>query len=558
MSTEQILSLLGGVGLFLYGMTLMSTGIRKACGAHLHDILEKATGSKLRSVAVGTGLTVLVQSSSATDVMVIGFVNSGFLTLSQAIGVILGANIGTTVTAQITAFNIGLYAPALVFVGALVALFVKKNVVKSIGTFVLGFGMLFEGVSFMKGAIAPLAQQPKFISFVQALDNPILLILFGVAFTMLLQSSSSATVIFQAFAVEALISYKAAVFLVIGSAVGSVAPNLLASLTTNRNGKRTALLNLIFNLMRAALVSVIIVVFPKTLEWIQALSPGDVARQVANTHTILAVFSVAVLLPFSEYIVKLTQKILPFQEDEIRKMEEYRLHYMLDLSSVPPAVALKQAKKEIVRMSQIAAKNLELALECLFEQSPEKAKRVEEYEKVMDYLDKAIIEKLVELRASDMSAKDMNKVYHMTLTVSDLERISDLSENVAEHAMRLHEEHVEFSEGGKRDLEKMAAETLKAVKLCLEIFEKKQFERLPEAEAQEEIVDRTQEEIINAHVHRLVEKSCQPLAGVVFTDMATELERCADHAINVAYSLSGKEEKKDQESILDMIAGDIG
>ena len=257
MTLLDAFSLLGGVGLFLYGMTVMSAGLKDAAGDNLQAILEKATSNKITAVFVGMVMTILVQSSSATDIMVIGFVNSGMMTLFQALGVIMGANIGTTVTAQITAFNLAAYAPVIMFLGVVAFLFIKNNTVKYVGEVIMGFGMLFVGITIMKTAIAPLSQSEAFIRVISGLDNPFLAVLFGVAFTALLQSSSSSTVIFQTFAVQGLLSYHTAVYLVIGAAIGSVTPNLIASLTVNRNGKRSAILNLVFNLIRAVVLMVL-------------------------------------------------------------------------------------------------------------------------------------------------------------------------------------------------------------------------------------------------------------------------------------------------------------
>lgn len=289
MTLLDAFSLLGGVGLFLYGMTVMSAGLKDAAGDNLQAILEKATSNKITAVFVGMVMTILVQSSSATDIMVIGFVNSGMMTLFQALGVIMGANIGTTVTAQITAFNLAAYAPVIMFLGVVAFLFIKNNTVKYVGEVIMGFGMLFVGITIMKTAIAPLSQSEAFIRVISGLDNPFLAVLFGVAFTALLQSSSSSTVIFQTFAVQGLLSYHTAVYLVIGAAIGSVTPNLIASLTVNRNGKRSAILNLVFNLIRAVVLMILIAIFPQILTAIQSLSPNDIGRQIANTHTMFEI-----------------------------------------------------------------------------------------------------------------------------------------------------------------------------------------------------------------------------------------------------------------------------
>ena len=538
MSLFELFSLLGGVGLFLYGMTIMSTGLKNACGENLRVILEHATKNKVISVVVGIAITMLIQSSSATDVMVIGFVNSGLMSLSQAIGVIMGANIGTTITAQITAFNLSAYAPVILFVGAILYLFMKKDMVKYIGSIIMGFGMLFEGIALMKTAIAPLAETEAFINLISALENPFLTVLFGVLFTALLQSSSSSTVIFQAFAVQGIISYETSVYLVIGAAIGSVTPNILASLTMSRNGKRTALLNLLFNLLRAAILMILLFIFPQIITVIKSLSPDNVARQIANTHTIFAIFAVLVMLPFSDKIVKLTQKLLPLKPEESRTGEERKLLYMTQTSAIPSAVAVSQAHREIIRMGEIASRNLKTAVKCFFEQDDSLAEVVEETEDTVNYLDRSIISKLVELRTLEMTPKDLNRVYHMTLVVADIERLSDHAENIVEYEAQIHSGKAALSEDAINELKHLAQLSLQSVDLCLSIFANEDYDRLQEAEDLEDLVDDTQETIIGNHVKRLMNATCDPMGGVVFTDMATDLERCSDHAINIATALS--------------------
>lgn len=538
MSLFEFFSLLGGVGLFLYGMTIMSTGLKNACGENLRVILEHATKNKVISVVVGIAITMLIQSSSATDVMVIGFVNSGLMSLTQAIGVIMGANIGTTITAQITAFNLSAYAPAILFVGAVMYLFMKKDIVKYIGTIIMGFGMLFEGIALMKAAIAPLAETQEFVNMVSALDNPFVTVIFGVLFTALLQSSSSSTVIFQAFAVQGIISYEVSVYLVIGAAIGSVTPNILASLTMGRNGKRTALLNLLFNIFRAAILMILLSLFPWITSAIKSLSPDNVARQIANTHTIFAIFAVLVMLPFSDYIVKLSQKILPLKPEESRKGEERRLMYMTQTGTIPSAVALSQAHREIVRMGEIASRNLKTALKCFFELDDSLCEVVEETEDTVNYLDREIIAKLVELRTLEMTPRDLSRVYHMTLVVADVERLSDHAENIIEYEAQVKSGKASISDQAMEELKNLAELCIRSVELCLSIFEDEDYDRLQEAADLEDLVDDTQENIINNHVKRLMSATCDPMGGVVFTDMATDLERCSDHAINIATALS--------------------
>lgn len=536
MTLYEFFSLMGGVGLFLYGMTIMSTGLKNACGERLKTILEHATRNKVVSVLVGIAVTMLIQSSSATDVMVIGFVNSGFMTLSQAVGVIMGANIGTTVTAQITAFNIGAYAPIILFVGAVMHLFFKKNIVKHVGLVVTGFGMLFQGVALMKQVIAPLSKTPAFIGLISQLENPLVTVLFGVLFTALLQSSSSSTVIFQAFAMEGTISYYTAAYLCIGAAIGSVTPNLLAALTANRNGKRTALLNLVFNLLRAALLLTLITLVPGVLELIRNLSPGDIGRQVANTHSIFSIVAVVCLLPVSGWIVRFTQMILPLKDSESRVVEDRKLKYMIHTHKLSPAAALGEARKEISRMGDIALDNLRMAVSCFFEYDEDKVIQVEETEDTVNFLENAILSKLVELRTPDMHPHDLETVYKMTLTVSDIERLSDHAENILEYADMMRS-GAQISEEATRELSNMARTALQSVELCLDIFRTGDFQRIGEAQRLEDQVDNLYNTLVQNHITRLMASSCEPRGGVVFTDIVSDLERCSDHAINIAQAL---------------------
>ncbi len=539
MTVLEFFSLLGGVGLFLYGMTIMSTGLKNAAGDQMRAILEHATSNRLVAVLVGIGVTVLIQSSSATDMMVIGFVNSGLMTLAQAVGVIMGANIGTTITAQITAFNLGAYAPLILFVGAVMYLFLKQNLVKHIGSIIMGFGMLFLGITIIKTAITPLSESVGFVNFLTTLNNPLLAVLFGVAFTALLQSSSSSVVIFQTFAVQGLLTYDITVYLCIGAAIGSVFPNILASLTTNRNGKRTAMLNLIFNVFRAILLMVLINLFPIILRGIRSLSPNDVARQVANTHTIFAFIAVLVEFPFAQKIVGLSQKIIPVKEEEARKLEDRKLQYMITQGDdLIPAVAIKQAHLEISRMGKLARDNLQMSIDAFFTLDDSKAQEVEETEDTVNYLNHEITDHLVQLRSLDMSDRDRKRISQMTLVVADIERISDHAENIVEYEAQIRAKKASLSAEALEELRSLAEAAVRSVDLCLHIFSTEDFDQLQQAEDLEEYVDDLQKEIISNHVSRLMNSQCNSMGGVVFTDMSSDLERCSDHAINIATALA--------------------
>ncbi len=538
MTVADILALLGGIGLFLFGMNIMSTGLRSAAGDNLQTILERATKNKIMSIVIGLGMTVLIQSSSATDMMVIGFVNSGMMNLAQAIGVIMGANIGTTITAKITVFNRSTYTPLLILIGAVMYLFIKKRTWKYIGSIILGFGMLFEGITLMKAAILPLSETPGFSSFLSALNNPLIAFLFGVGFTALLQSSSSSTVIFQAFAVQGLLSYNMAVYLIIGAAIGSVTPNLLASLTANRNGKRSAILNLLFNLFRAGIIVVLINVFPRILTWIQALSPNDIGRQIANTHTIFAIIAVVIEFFFTKQIIALTYRIIPKKPEETQAEEERSLIYMDRTSTtVPTIVVLRQAQLEIARMGRIAADNLRDALTCFFDYDEDLPDAVRDREVTVSILNGSISDRMVLLRRYELSKSHMRRMSMMTVATTDIGRLSDHAINIISYAEQMDSKNIMLSDEAENELKEMAEATMETVRLSLEIFATENYDRLDQLEEFESRVDDLQKMLIDHHVDRLMDSECEPLAGVIFSDIVTDLERCSDHAVNIAYAL---------------------
>ncbi len=541
MSIAVIFALLGGIGLFLFGMTIMSTGLRNACGDNLQTILEKATTNKYMAILVGLGMTMVIQSSSATDVMVIGFVNSGMMKLTQAIGVIMGANIGTTITAQITAFNLSTFTPLMIFIGAIMYLFIKKRFWKHIGSIILGFGMLFEGITIMKSAIEPLAENPAFASFLSALSNPWIAFLFGIGFTALLQSSSSSTVIFQAFAIQGLLSYQMAVYLIIGAAIGSVTPNLLASLTANRNGKRTAVLNLLFNGIRAGIIVALINIFPQILTWIQALSPNDIGRQIANTHTIFAVIAVVIEMFFTKQIIALTYRIIPKRPEETKAEEDRSLMYMTRTAQVPTIVVLRQAQLEITRMGRIAADTLQDALQCFFHYEEDLAEKVREERETVKILNGAISERMVGLRRFDMSKANMRRMSMMTVATTDMGRLADHANNIVGYAEQLQGKGATLSDTAAAELHDMADTTMEAVRLSLEIFSTENYDKLDVLELLESQVDDFQKMLIDSHVTRLMNSECDPVSGVVFSDIVTDLERCSDHAINIAYAMKERQ-----------------
>lgn len=554
MTIYDIFYMLGGVGLFLLGMTIMSSGLKNAAGDNLQTILEKVTSNRIIAVLLGIGITILIQSSSATVFMVIGFVNAGMMTLAQAVGVIMGANIGTTVTAQITAFNLSKYAPIILFAGAVMYIFIKKNFLKHIGAIIMGFGMLFFGVAVMKEGITPLSESAGFKTFLSGLNNPILAIIFGFVFTALLQSISSSSVIFQAFAVQGLLSLNTTAYLLIGGAVGAVFPIILASLTTNKDGKRTAILDLLFNLLRLVVLVILLAIFPRILELISSLSPSDIGRQIANTNTIFAVIAVAVLLPFSNILIKAVEKLMPVEEEEHEQKRDRTLQYMVNISKLPAAMAVNQAQMEITRMGRIASKNLHRSIECFFNYNPEKAAKVRAREESVNILNHTIADALVQLRELDLSSDNMRRVSMMTIAITDIERISDHAENIIEYTEEMLSKRASMSEDAIEELKKMSTDVLEEVDLAMDIFESDDYDKLEELETIEDSVDTQEDLLIGNHVQRLMDGGCNPLAGVVFADIVTDLERCGDHAINIAYSLKERPKELDEDRVTDPMA----
>jgi phosphate:Na+ symporter len=399
----------------------------------------------------------------------------------------------------------------------------------------MGFVMLFQGITIMKASIAPLANSVMFKNFLAGLTNPFVALVFGIAFTALLQSSSSATVIFQTFVVQGILDYDVAVYLIIGAAIGSVTPNLLASLTANRNGKRSAILNLLFNVIRAIVIVVIINVTP-LLTWIQSTS-SDPARQIANTHTIFAILAVCIIFPFTDYIIKLTYMFIPKLPEETRAAEDRQLVFMTQVNNVPPNMAIHQAQLEAARMGAIAAENFEKAIDCFFDYSPEKVEDVEQREETVNILNHAIQDAMVKLQTLNLTPAMLRRISAITIAVTDIERISDHAENIIEYATRMKNKKTKLSKKAAKELKEMADNSMEEVELAIDIFTSENYENLDKIEKLEKKVDKQEKQLINHHIERLMENKCEPVAGVIFSDMVTDLERCADHAINIAYAL---------------------
>ncbi len=541
MTIIHLFLLLGGIGLFLYGMRMMGDGLKQAAGNNLRNILEHTTSNPILGVLMGCGITMLIQSSSATTVMTIDFVAAGLMSLSQSFGVILGANMGTTITAEIVAFDLGSYAPILIFLGAVMIIFVKSKLAQNVGYIVMGFGMLFFGIKTMGQGIEPLKGSPEFEQLLVALNQPVLAVLVGLVFTAIVQSSSSSVGIFQTFALQGLIPYEMAVYLVIGSSLGACMPAFLAMLASNRQGKRTAIVNFLFNSFRVIFCFALVTLVPQSLHLLQSLAPNDIMRQIAHTHVALAVVSVIVVLPFSRLFCKLACKILPVTEKE-QARDEKKLLYINSSFNLPSAIAISQAKHEVCRMGVLARDNLALAMDAFLELDADKAQSVMETEQTLDYLNHAITGALVAIRGTTLSKVEENQLGMMMLVVANLERIGDHAEKIAKYTNMRIDKYAKFSEVAIEELASIGSATVESVRFSLKVYQDNLFPELKAAENLENEVDRLRSELEDAHVARLMEGHCDPIAGMVYVDMISDLERCSDHAINIAYAIKGPKE----------------
>lgn len=545
MSIIQIFVFFGGLGLFLFGMKVMSDGLELAAGDNLRIALEKATSNRFLGIGIGTGVTAIIQSSSATTVMLVGFVNAGLMTLAQATSVIMGANIGTTVTAQILAtnnafkFSITDIAPVVLFAGIVLYMFINSRITRKIGYIILGFGILFWGMGVMGDAISPLKEDPAFIGLLTSfVDNPLLAILVGTFFTAIIQSSSATTGILVVLAGQGIMPLEAAAYIILGSNIGTCITAVLASIWASRDSKRTALVHVLFNVIGVIIFGSLIAIFPGIVTWISNLSPGDAERQIANFHTIFNVATTAILMSFINLLVAVVKKIIPERKSE--KKVERRLVYLDKNIALTPAIALKQAHREVCRMGHIAVENYENSINALFDKDIKAADEVLKVETTINYLNHEITGALVHLRGLDLPTKDLEQMGMMFSVVSDLERIGDLAENIAEYAHLLNSEKIEFSKEATASLKALADASLQTVKLSMQTYENGEMENITTISELEERTDELRDVAIEGHLERLMTQVCAPRAGVIFTDFVSDLERSADHATSIAFSLLGE------------------
>ena len=532
----------GGLGLFLFGMELMSDSIEKVAGAKLRRILEIFTTNRFMGMIVGIIFTGIIQSSSACTVMVVSFVNSGLMNLYQAAGVILGANIGTTITSQLVSFNLSKIAPLILLVGVVVMMFTKKEKVRKVAEVIVGFGILFVGLSTMSQAMANMKNEPQVVNLLMSLKNPFLATLMGFALTAVIQSSSVTVSIVLLLANQDLLPLPITLYIILGCNIGACATAMLASMTGKKDAKRAALIHLLFNIIGTVIIYIaLFVAGDQIVELIKSIS-ADNGRFVANAHTMIKIAQVIMLFPFTGWLVKMTYLIVPGEDQKVGYRESYQLKYIGDKVVFNPATAVVEVVKELERMASLAEENLNRAMNALITLDEEDIEEVYEVEKNINFLNHAITDYLVKINQTTLPIEDLNSLGALFHVVNDIERIGDHAENVADAARQRKEEGVSISKEAQKELGDMLEMVNKIIRYAVEMFAKSDETHMQEIITLEDQVDEKERELQKKHVERLTKGECSPEAGMIFSDVVSGLERVADHATNIAFAITTEEE----------------
>ena len=532
----------GGLGLFLFGMELMSDSIEKVAGAKLRRILEIFTTNRFMGMIVGIIFTGIIQSSSACTVMVVSFVNSGLMNLYQAAGVILGANIGTTITSQLVSFNLSKIAPLILLVGVVVMMFTKKEKVRKVAEVIVGFGILFVGLSTMSQAMANMKNEPQVVNLLMSLKNPFLATLMGFALTAVIQSSSVTVSIVLLLANQDLLPLPITLYIILGCNIGACATAMLASMTGKKDAKRAALIHLLFNIIGTVIIYIaLFVAGDQIVELIKSIS-ADNGRFVANAHTMIKIAQVIMLFPFTGWLVKMTYLIVPGEDQKVGYRESYQLKYIGDKVVFNPATAVVEVVKELERMASLAEENLNRAMNALITLDEEDIEEVYEVEKNINFLNHAITDYLVKINQTTLPIEDLNSLGALFHVVNDIERIGDHAENVADAARQRKEEGVSISKEAQKELGDMLEMVNKIIRYAVEMFAKSDETHMQEIVTLEDQVDEKERELQKKHVERLTKGECSPEAGMIFSDIVSGLERVADHATNIAFAITTEEE----------------
>ena len=545
MSITEVFTLFGGLGFFLFGMKLMSEGLEKAAGAKMRGILEFFTQNRFIGMIVGIVFTAIIQSSNATTVMVVSFVNSGLMTLMQATGVILGANIGTTVTGQLIAFNLSDIAPLVVIIGVVMVMFCKKQNVKKIGEVILGFGILFMGLRIMGESMDAVKESPKILEFLGSLESPFSAILVGFVITAVLQSSSATVGIILLMVSQGLLEFTICPFMILGCNIGSCVSALAASLSGKKDAKRAALIHLLFNVVGSVIMFIILLLAQGPItDALVYISGGNMARAVANVHTLMKVFEVAILFPFMGWIVKATYKIVP-GTDEVE--DEYELRYIGKGNIMAPTTAFSNGVHEIAHMGRAAIENLKISMHTLCDLNEEEIEEVYKREEYIDFLNRKITDYLVKVNEIELPFADARLIGALFHVVNDIERIGDHAENFADSAKDRIERGIEFSEKAKKQLQDMTEEVVQILEYSLDMFMNRNPRHMQDILTLEDDIDERERKLQRAHVKRLTKNKCTPEAGMLFSDTISGLERVADHATNIAFAILNPDNASSEE-----------
>ena len=543
MNSTVLLGLAGGLGLFLFGMNLMSEGIEKAAGAKLRNILELFTKNKFMGMIVGILFTGIVQSSSACTVMVVSFVNSGLMNLYQAAGVIFGANIGTTVTSQLVSFNLSKIAPLFVLIGVIMVSFIKNETSKKLGDIVLGFGVLFMGLSTMSSSMGVLKESEEVVKAFMGLKNPLLAVLLGTLVTSIIQSSSVTVSIILLMATQGLLELNIVMYIILGCNIGSCATAMIAALSGKKDAKRAALIHLLFNIIGSVILFVILQIAGESIiRMIQSFS-ADNGRFVANAHTLIKLFQVIILFPFSSLIVKMTYLLIPGEDKKVGYREVNTLKYIGDKVVFNPATAVVEVIKEIERMGELASENLNRAMNGLITLDEEDINEVYEVEKNINFLNHAITNYLVKINQSTLPIEDLKSIGALFHVVNDIERIGDHAVNVADNARTRKVKELSFSKEAQFEMGKMMDKVNTIIRYSIEMFAEGKYEHMTAISVLEDEIDHLERELQQAHIDRLTRDECTPDAGMLYSDIVSGLERVADHAVNIAFAIKESEEE---------------
>lgn len=537
MGISEMLSLCGGLALFLYGMHMMSSGLEAAAGDRMKQMLEKLTSNTIMGVVIGTVITALIQSSSATTVMLVGFVNSGIMDLSQTVGIIMGANIGATMNGVLLAVGIGDIAPAFAFIGVCLIQFTKDEKKNHIGEIIAGLGILFIGMNMMSSSMSALRNSPTFIGFLSSCSNPILAILVGTVFTALIQSSSASVGILQALAVSGVVDLHTGIYLMFGFTIGTCITAAIASIGTTANAKRTTVIHFLFNVI-GTVIFVIFCQFLPIVDWIIRLTPNSPASQVANAHVIFKVVTTLILLPFSKQLVKVSMILIKDKKEDKRPTLMERAKLTAGYSMGTSAIIIRNIRDEINYMYDIAKKNVELSYDAVINNSSENMKVIRENEDHLDELNASISEYISNVLSIPMSRQDSDIITGYFRIVGNIERIGDHADNFAGYSRFFISRGLTMSDAAVDEVRHMKSLTVDTMEFLEGDRREDAGTMLINVSRGEQDIDDMTDEYRNRQMDRMKEGVCTAEVSVIYSEMLTDFERIGDHLLNIAEDFS--------------------